>query len=135
MLAALNDGTAADDPNGFLLTKENGGWPLLRWELTQPQAPDTELDSKKEALKSQLAEVWSQYREASYEPENWAALTKLYNDALAAIAAARTAEELPLLSELMTDMAFGCPCPWRAVSSWTRPVKRWNSSRPPPWRR
>ncbi len=105
VLAALNDGTAADDPNGFLLTKENGGWPLLRWELTQPQAPDTELDSKKEALKSQLAEVWSQYREASYEPENWAALMKLYNDALAAIAAARTAEELPLLSELMTDMA------------------------------
>ena len=105
VLAALNDGTAADDPNGFLLTAENGGWPLLRWELTQPQAPDTELDSKKEALKSQLAEVWSQYREASYEPENWAALTKLYNDALAAIAAARTAEELPLLSELMTDMA------------------------------
>ena len=105
VLPALNDGTAADDPNGFLLTKENGGWPLLRWELTQPQAPDTELDSKKEALKSQLAEVWSQYREASYEPENWAALTKLYNDALAAIAAARTAEELPLLSELMTDMA------------------------------
>lgn len=105
VLAALNDGTAADDPNGFLLTKENGGWPLLRWELTQPQAPDTELDSKKEALKSQLAEVWSQYREASYEPENGAALTKLYNDALAAIAAARTAEELPLLSELMTDMA------------------------------
>lgn len=104
-LAALNDGTAADDPNGFLLTAENGGWPLLRWELTQPQAPDTALDSKKEALKSQLAEVWSQYREASYEPENWAALTKLYNDALAAIAAARTAEELPLLSELMTDMA------------------------------
>ena len=105
VLAALNDGTAADDPNGFLLTAENGGWPLLRWELTQPQTPDTERDSKKEALKSQLAEVWSQYREASYEPENWAALTKLYNDALAAIAAARTAEELPLLSELMTDMA------------------------------
>ena len=24
VLAALNDGTAADDPNGFLLTKENG---------------------------------------------------------------------------------------------------------------
>lgn len=105
VLAALNDGTAADDPNGFFLTTENGGWPLLRWELTQPQAPDMELDSKKETLKSQLAEVWSQYREASYEPENWAALTKLYNDALAAIAAARTAEELPLLSELMTDMA------------------------------
>lgn len=105
VLAALNDGTAADDPSGFLLAAENGGWPLLRWELTQPQAPDTELDSKKEALKSQLAEVWSQYLEASYEPENWAALTKLYNDALAAIAAARTAEELPLLSELMTDMA------------------------------
>lgn len=104
-LVALNDGTAADDPNGFLLTAENGGWPLLRWELTQPQAPDTELDSKKEALKSQLAEVWSQYHEASYEPENWASLTKLYNDALAAIAAARTAEELPLLSELMADMA------------------------------
>ena len=105
VLAALNDGTAADDPNGFLLTAENGGWPLLRWELTQPQAPDTELDSKKEALKSQLAEVWSQYHEASYEPENWAALTKLYNDALAAIAAARTVEELPLLSELMANMA------------------------------
>lgn len=105
VLAALNDGTAADDPNGFLLTAENGGWPLLRWELTQPQAPDTELDSKKEALKSQLAEVWSQYHEASYEPENWAALTKLYNDALAAIAAARTVEELPLLSELMAEMA------------------------------
>ena len=105
VLAALNDGTAADDPNGFLLTAENGGWPLLRWELTQPQAPDTALDSKKEALKSQLAEVWSQYREASYEPEDWAALTKLYNDALAAIAAARTVEELPLLSELMADMA------------------------------
>ncbi len=104
-LAALNDGTAADDPNSFLLAPENGGWPLLRWELTQPQAPDTELDSKKEALKSQLAEVWSQYREASYEPEDWAALTKLYNDALAAIAAARTVEELPLLSELMADMA------------------------------
>lgn len=104
-LAALNDGTAADDPNGFLLAPENGGWPLLRWELTQPQAPDTALDSKKEALKSQLAEVWSQYREASYEPEDWAALTKLYNDALAAIAAARTAEELPLLSELMAAMA------------------------------
>ena len=105
VLAALNDGTAADDPNGFLLAAENGGWPLLRWELTQPQAPDTELDSKKEALKSQLAEVWSQYLEASYEPENWAALTKLYNDARAAIAAARTAEELPLLSELMANMA------------------------------
>lgn len=105
VLAALNDGTAADDPNGFLLTAENGGWPLLRWELTQPQTPDTERDSKKEALKSQLAEVWSQYHEASYEPEDWAALTKLYNDALAAIAAARTVEELPLLSELMTDMA------------------------------
>lgn len=105
VLAALNDGTAADDPNGFLLAAENGGWPLLRWELTQPQAPDTELDSKKEALKSQLAEVWSQYLEASYEPENWAALTKLYNDARAAIAAARTAEELPLLSELMADVA------------------------------
>lgn len=105
VLAALNDGTAADDPNGFLLTAENGGWPLLRWELTQPQAPDTELDSKKEALKSQLAEVWSQYHEASYEPEDWAALTKLYNDALAAIAAARTVEELPLLPELMANMA------------------------------
>lgn len=105
VLAALNDGTAADDPNGFLLTAENGGWPLLRWELTQPQTPDTELDSKKETLKSQLAEVWSQYHEASYEPEDWAALTKLYNDALAAIAAARTVEELPLLSELMADMA------------------------------
>lgn len=105
VLAALNDGIAADDPNGFLLTPENGGWPLLRWELTQPQVPDTELDSKKETLKSQLAEVWSQYREASYEPEDWAALTKLYNDALAAIAAARTVEELPLLSELMADMA------------------------------
>lgn len=105
VLAALNDGTAADDPNGFLLTAENGGWPLLRWELTQPQAPDTERDSKKEALKSQLAEVWSQYHEASYEPEDWAALTKLYNDALAAIAAARTVEELPLLSELMAEMA------------------------------
>lgn len=105
VLAALNDGTAADDPNGFLLAAENGGWPLLRWELTQPQAPDTELDSKKEALKSQLAEVWRQYLEASYEPENWAALTKLYNDARAAIAAARTAEELPLLSELMADVA------------------------------
>lgn len=82
VLAALNDGTAADDPNGFFLTTENGGWPLLRWELTQPQAPDMELDSKKETLKSQLAEVWSQYHEASYEPEDWAALTKLYNDAL-----------------------------------------------------
>lgn len=105
VLAALNDGTAADDPNGFLLTAENGGWPLLRWELTQPQAPDMERDSKKEALKSQLAEVWSQYHEASYEPEDWAALTKLYNDALAAIAAARTVEELPLLSELMANMA------------------------------
>ena len=105
VLAALNDGTAADDPNGFLLTAENGGWPLLRWELTQPQVPDMELDSKKEALKSQLAEVWSQYHEASYEPEDWAALTKLYNDALAAIAAARTVEELPLLSELMANMA------------------------------
>lgn len=105
VLAALNDGTAADDPNGFLLTAENGGWPLLRWELTQPQTPDTERDSKKEALKSQLAEVWSQYHEASYEPEDWAALTKLYNDALAAIAAARTVEELPLLSELMAEMA------------------------------
>lgn len=105
VLAALNDGTAADDPNGFLLTAENGGWPLLRWELTQPQVPDMELDSKKETLKSQLAEVWSQYHEASYEPEDWAALTKLYNDALAAIAAARTVEELPLLSELMADMA------------------------------
>lgn len=105
VLAALNDGTAADDPNGFLLTAENGGWPLLRWELTQPQVPDMELDSKKEALKSQLAEVWSQYHEASYEPEDWAALTKLYNDALAAIAAARTVEELPLLSELMAEMA------------------------------
>ena len=105
VLAALNDGTAADDPNGFLLTAENGGWPLLRWELTQPQTPDMELDSKKETLKSQLAEVWSQYHEASYEPEDWAALTKLYNDALAAIAAARTVEELPLLSELMADMA------------------------------
>lgn len=105
VLAALNDGTAADDPNGFLLTAENGGWPLLRWELTQPQAPDMERDSKKEALKSQLAEVWSQYHEASYEPEDWAALTKLYNDALAAIAAARTVEELPLLSELMAEMA------------------------------
>lgn len=105
VLAALNDGTAADDPNGFLLTAENGGWPLLRWELTQPQAPDMELDSKKETLKSQLAEVWSQYHEASYEPEDWAALTKLYNDALAAIAAARTVEELPLLSELMANMA------------------------------
>ena len=105
VLAALNDGTATDDPNGFLLTAENGGWPLLRWELTQPQAPDTALDSKKEALKSQLAEVWSQYHEVAYEPEDWAALTKLYNDALAAIAAARTAEELPLLSELMADMA------------------------------
>lgn len=104
-LAALNDGTAADDPNGFLLAPENGGWPLLRWELTQPQAPDTALDSKKEALKSQLAEVWSQYHEVAYEPENWAALAKLYNDALAAIAAARTVEELPLLSELMADMA------------------------------
>ena len=105
VLAALNDGTAADDPNGFLLTAENGGWPLLRWELTQPQVPDMELDSKKETLKSQLAEVWSQYHEASYEPEDWAALTKLYNDALAAIAAARTVEELPLLSELMANMA------------------------------
>ena len=105
VLAALNDGTAADDPNGFLLTAENGGWPLLRWELTQPQTPDTERDSKKETLKSQLAEVWSQYHEASYEPEDWAALTKLYNDALAAIAAARTVEELPLLSELMANMA------------------------------
>lgn len=105
VLAALNDGTAADDPNGFLLTAENGGWPLLRWELTQPQTPDMELDSKKETLKSQLAEVWSQYHEASYEPEDWAALTKLYNDALAAIAAARTVEELPLLSELMANMA------------------------------
>lgn len=105
VLAALNDGTAADDPNGFLLTAENGGWPLLRWELTQPQAPDMELDSKKETLKSQLAEVWSQYHEASYEPEDWAALTKLYNDALAAIAAARTVEELPLLPELMAEMA------------------------------
>lgn len=105
VLAALNDGTAADDPNGFLLTAENGGWPLLRWELTQPQTPDTERDSKKETLKSQLAEVWSQYHEASYEPEDWAALTKLYNDALAAIAAARTVEELPLLSELMAEIA------------------------------
>lgn len=105
VLAALNDGTAADDPNGFLLTAENGGWPLLRWELTQPQVPDMELDSKKETLKSQLAEVWSQYHEASYELEDWAALTKLYNDALAAIAAARTVEELPLLSELMANMA------------------------------
>lgn len=105
VLAALNDGTAADDPNGFLLTAENGGWPLLSWELTQPQVPDMELDSKKETLKSQLAEVWSQYHEASYEPEDWAALTKLYNDALAAIAAARTVEELPLLSELMANMA------------------------------
>ena len=105
VLAALNDGTAADDPNGFLLTAENSGWPLLRWELTQPQVPDMELDSKKETLKSQLAEVWSQYHEASYEPEDWAALTKLYNDALAAIAAARTVEELPLLSELMAEMA------------------------------
>lgn len=105
VLTALNDGTAADDPNGFLLTAENGGWPLLRWELTQPQAPDMELDGKKEALKSQLAEVWSQYHEVAYEPEDWAALTKLYNDALAAIAAARTVEELPLLSELMAEMA------------------------------
>lgn len=104
VLAALNDGTAADDPNGFLLTAENGGWPLLRWELTQPQTPDMELDSKKETLKSQLAEVWSKYHEDSYEPEDWATLTKLYNDALAAIAAARTEEELPQLSELLLEM-------------------------------
>lgn len=103
VLAALNDGTAADDPNGFLLTEENGGWPLLRWELTQPQVSDMALDSKKETLKSQLAEVWSQYHEDSYEPEDWATLTKLYNDALAAIAAART-EELPQLSELLLEM-------------------------------
>ena len=103
-LAALNDGTAADDPNGFLLTEENGGWPLLRWELTQPQVSDMALDSKKETLKSQLAEVWSQYHEDSYEPEDWATLTKLYNDALAAIAAARTEEELPQLSELLLEM-------------------------------
>lgn len=103
VLAALNDGTAADDPNGFLLTEENGGWPLLRWELTQPQVSDMALDSKKETLKSQLAEVWSKYHEDSYEPEDWATLTKLYNDALAAIAAART-EELPQLSELLLEM-------------------------------
>ena len=104
VLAALNDGTAADDANGFLLTAENGGWPLLRWELTQPQVSDMALDSKKETLKSQLAEVWSQYHEDSYEPEDWATLTKLYNDALAAIAAARTEEELPQLSELLLEM-------------------------------
>lgn len=104
VLAALNDGTAADDPNGFLLTAENGGWPLLRWELTQPQVSDMALDSKKETLKSQLAEVWSKYHEDSYEPEDWATLTKLYNDALAAIAAARTEEELPQLSELLLEM-------------------------------
>lgn len=104
VLAALNDGTAADDSNGFLLTEENGGWPLLRWELTQPQVSDMALDSKKETLKSQLAEVWSQYHEDSYEPEDWATLTKLYNDALAAIAAARTEEELPQLSELLLEM-------------------------------
>lgn len=104
VLAALNDGTAADDPNGFLLTEENGGWPLLRWELTQPQVSDMALDSKKETLKSQLAEVWSKYHEDSYEPEDWATLTKLYNDALAAIAAARTEEELPQLSELLLEM-------------------------------
>lgn len=78
VLAALNEGAAEDDANGFLLTAENGGWPMLRWELTQPQTPSAAIEQEKETLRTQLAQLWSQYSETAYEPESWAALTKLY---------------------------------------------------------
>ena len=99
VLAALNEGAAEDDANGFLLTAENGGWPMLRWELTQPQTPSAAIEQEKETLRTQLAQLWSQYSETAYEPESWAALTKLYQGALAAVDAAVSAEELPLLFE------------------------------------
>ena len=47
----------------------------------------------------------SQYSETAYEPESWAALTKLYQGALAAVDAAVSAEELPLLTVLAAAMA------------------------------
>lgn len=105
VLAALNEGAAEDDANGFLLTAENGGWPMLRWELTQPQTPSAAIEQEKETLRTQLAQLWSQYSETAYEPENWAALTKLYQGALAAVDAAVSAEELPLLTVLAAAMA------------------------------
>lgn len=105
MLAALNEGAAEDDANGFLLTAENGGWPMLRWELTQPQTPSAAIEQEKETLRTQLAQLWSQYSETAYEPESWAALTKLYQGALAAVDAAVSAEELPLLTVLAAAMA------------------------------
>lgn len=105
VLAALNEGAAEDDANGFLLTAENGGWPMLRWELTQPQTPSAAIEQEKETLRTQLAQLWSQYSETAYEPESWAALTKLYQGALAAVDAAVSAEELPLLTVLAAAMA------------------------------
>lgn len=105
VLAALNEGAAEDDANGFLLTAENGGWPILRWELTQPQTPSAAIEQEKETLRTQLAQLWSQYSETAYEPESWAALTKLYQGALAAVDAAVSAEELPLLTVLAAAMA------------------------------
>lgn len=105
VLAALNEGAAEDDTNGFLLTAENGGWPMLRWELTQPQTPSAAIEQEKETLRTQLAQLWSQYSETAYEPESWAALTKLYQGALAAVDAAVSAEELPLLTVLAAAMA------------------------------
>ena len=105
VLAALNEGAAEDDANGFLLTAENGGWPMLRWELTQPQTPPAAIEQEKETLRTQLAQLWSQYSETAYEPESWAALTKLYQGALAAVDAAVSAEELPLLTVLAAAMA------------------------------
>ena len=105
VLAALNEGAAEDDANGFLLTAENGGWPMLRWELTQPQTPSAAIEQEKETLRTQLAQLWSQYSETAYEPESWAALAKLYQGALAAVDAAVSAEELPLLTVLAAAMA------------------------------
>lgn len=105
VLAALNEGAAEDDANGFLLTAENGGWLMLRWELTQPQTPSAAIEQEKETLRTQLAQLWSQYSETAYEPESWAALTKLYQGALAAVDAAVSAEELPLLTVLAAAMA------------------------------
>lgn len=59
-LAALNEGAAEDDANGFLLTAENGGWPHAALGADPAQTPSAAIEQEKETLRTQLAQLWSQ---------------------------------------------------------------------------
>ncbi len=97
-----------DDGNIYLIsdTGYGGGWPILAWELQEPDKPidpgnpeetayakaATAFEKAKTEALNKLKAGFGKYRKTSYSEVGWASLTKVYNDAVKSLNALELCE-------------------------------------------